>query len=302
MTAVSAEKQNSSFDIAAIAICALTWGTTWYAITLQFGVVDPVISIIYRFALAAALLFVIALVTRTPLTLNWTQHRAALGVGFFTFAGNYPLVYWAEERITSAVVAVAFAGHALCNLALFRVALNERAGPGAWAGAGLGAFGVVLASWGELIDADMNQRALIGLVMAALAVVGAAFGNLFARKGQIAGAPIVTSTGWAMAYGAAMLAVFALVTGKPFLFDTRPLYVLSLLHLAVFGSVVAFVIYFTLAKRRGFGVAAYVGALTPLTAMSVSAVFEGKHWGPLAYAGLASVLAGQWLILRTRRA
>ena len=31
------------FDYLAIAICTLAWGTTWYAITLQFGMVDPVV-------------------------------------------------------------------------------------------------------------------------------------------------------------------------------------------------------------------------------------------------------------------
>ena len=42
-------------DLAAIAVCTLAWGTTWYAITHQLGVVDPVVSVTYRFALAAGL-------------------------------------------------------------------------------------------------------------------------------------------------------------------------------------------------------------------------------------------------------
>ena len=76
-------------DIAAIAICALAWGTTFYAITLQLGVVDPVVSIVYRFTLAAALLFVWAKLRGEGLGLNLTQHAAAIGTGFFTFSVNY---------------------------------------------------------------------------------------------------------------------------------------------------------------------------------------------------------------------
>ena len=45
------------FDLASIIVCTLAWGTTWFAITLQLGVVDPVVSITYRFAFAALLLF-----------------------------------------------------------------------------------------------------------------------------------------------------------------------------------------------------------------------------------------------------
>ena len=43
-------------DLTAITICTLAWGTTWYVITFQLGVVDPVVSLTYRFTLATALL------------------------------------------------------------------------------------------------------------------------------------------------------------------------------------------------------------------------------------------------------
>ena len=42
--------------VLAILVCALIWGTTWFAITLQLGPVDPVVSIVWRFGLAAVLL------------------------------------------------------------------------------------------------------------------------------------------------------------------------------------------------------------------------------------------------------
>jgi len=44
-------------DLAATATCAIVWGTSWYAITLQLGVVDPIVSLVYRFSLAALVLF-----------------------------------------------------------------------------------------------------------------------------------------------------------------------------------------------------------------------------------------------------
>ena len=37
-------------DLAAVAICALAWGTTWFTITLQLGVVDPVVSLVLAYA------------------------------------------------------------------------------------------------------------------------------------------------------------------------------------------------------------------------------------------------------------
>ena len=67
------------------------------------------------------------------------------------------------------------------------------------------------------------------------------------------------------------------------------------------GSVVAFLLYFGLARRRGYATAAYISALTPPVAMTVSTLFEGKSWGVLALAGIVLVLLGQVLLLRAKK-
>jgi drug/metabolite transporter (DMT)-like permease len=77
--------------------------------------------------------------------------------------------------------------------------------------------------------------------------------------------------------------------------------VLSLLYLSAFGSVVAFLIYFSLARRRGFTLASYVSALTPPLALAMSAIFEHARFGLGAAAGVALVLAGQVLLIRSPR-
>ncbi len=289
-------------DWVAIAVCTLAWGTTWFAITLQLGIVDPVISIVYRFALAAALLFAWGALRGEALGLNRAQHLAAFGVGVFTFAIDYAFVYWAEERITSAVVAVVFAALAFVNLAVFRVAFGQRAPLLAWAAAGLGVIGVGLLSWEEIANAELSTRALTGIGLTLAGVLAAAVGNVYARRGELAGAGVIASTAWAMAYGAALLAVFAFLTGKTWAFEFTAPYILSLLHLSVVGSVIAFALYYGLARRRGYATASYISALTPPVAMLVSALFEGKSWGLLALGGVALVLAGQVLLLRSKRA
>jgi drug/metabolite transporter (DMT)-like permease len=289
-------------DLASIAVCTLAWGTTWYAITHQLGVVDPGVSVAYRFALAAALLFGWCALRGETVKLTRAQHLAALGIGFFTFAIDYPLVYWAEERVTSAVVAVVFAAMAFVNLVVFRIAFGQRAPALAWGAAGLGVLGVALLSWEEIASASLSNRALIGIGFTLTGVLAAAIGNVFARRGELAGAGVAASTGWAMAYGAALLAAFALVTGRPWAFEFTLPYMLSLTHLALVGSVIAFLLYYGLARRRGYATASYISALTPPLAMLVSALFEGKTWGVFALGGVALVLAGQFLLLRSRRA
>ena len=50
--------------VGGVLICAMIWGTTWYAITLQLGTVAPLASIVWRFGLAAAILFLGCLIAR----------------------------------------------------------------------------------------------------------------------------------------------------------------------------------------------------------------------------------------------
>ncbi|HEU4532109.1 MAG TPA: EamA family transporter [Steroidobacteraceae bacterium] len=292
--------KHSLVDLTAIAVCALAWGTTWYAITLQFGTVDPIVSLVYRFSLAAVLLFAWAALRRQPIRLSRAQHLSAAAVGLFTFAIDYAFTYWAEERVVSAVVAVMFGTLSFVNLIMFRIVRRERAPRTAWMAALLGAGGVALLSWSEVAHAEMNGRAIAGLAFAFVAVVMATVGNLFARRGEEDGAPLIAFTAWSMAYGTVLLAIHALITGRAWNFEPSMAYVVSLLYLAVIGSVVAFLLYFGLARRRGFTTASYIMTLTPLIAMLMSTLFEDKRWSFSGIGGVALILFGQWLLLRAK--
>ncbi|HTT02441.1 MAG TPA: EamA family transporter [Steroidobacteraceae bacterium] len=286
--------------MASIATCALIWGTTWYAITLQLGSVDPIVSVVYRFGLAAALLFAWCAITRAPVALTPRQHAASFGVGLCTFTVDYACVYLAEARVTSAVVAVAFGATAFINLIVFRWLFGQRSPASAWVAAGLGVLGVALLSWEELASAHLDRRVITGLAFSLVAVLTAVLGNACARRAEQEAAPLAASTAWAMGYGATLLSIFVLLSGRRWSFDARATYVLSLLYLALLGSGVAFLLYFGVARRRGYTLAAYVTALTPLIAMLMSSLFEAKSWHALALVGVAFVILGQWLLLRTR--
>ena len=184
----------------------------------------------------------------------------------------------------------------------FRLVFGQRAPLAAWGAASLGIAGVALLSWEELTKAHFGAAAMAGIGLTLLGVTGAVVGNMFARRGELAGSSVAASTGWAMAYGAAILALFALVTGKTWTFQPTVPYVFSLIHLALNGSVIAFLLYYGLARRRGYSTASYISALAPPLAMLVSTLFEGKTWGLLALGGIVLVIAGQYLLLQIKRA
>ena len=284
--------------IGGVILCAVIWGTTWYAITLQLGQVAPLASIVWRFGLAALLIFAGCLVTRRSVRLNLNQHLAAAGQGIFAFSISYSFTYAAEGRIASAVVAVIFASLALMNLILFRIAAGQRAALLSWGGAALGVVGVAVLSGSEVLGAGLDAASATGVGFAIVAVLASAFGNYFAWRGENLGSAVIPSTAWAMAYGTGFLALYGLATGVEWSIEPSFTYLGSLLYLSVFGSVIAFVVYFTIARSQGYALASYISALTPPIAMLVSIVFEGANFGWIALAGLVLVLAGQVLLIR----
>jgi len=123
-------------------------------------------------------------------------------------------------------------------------------------------------------------------------------GNMFAVRIHGKGLALFPTTAWGMLYGAGVAAVFALVHGVRWTFDPTLPYVLSLLYLAVLGSIVAFGAYLTLLKLVGAGPASYVGVSTPVIAMLLSTFFEGYRWTWPAALGVVLAICGNVLALR----
>ena len=90
--------------------------------------------------------------------------------------------------------------------------------------------------------------------------------------------------------------------GRPYTIDLGLPYLLSLLYLAVLGSVITFAGWLTLVGRIGAPRASYVGVMAPVVALFVSTLFEGFVWHALTAAGVAVSIAGNVLVLgKTQR-
>ena len=102
---------------------------------------------------------------------------------------------------------------------------------------------------------------------------------------------------WGMLYGAVLNGGLALMQGKTFNFDPSPGYVVSLVFLAIFGSVVAFGCYLTLLGRVGLEKAGYAAVMVPVVALLLSAALEDLQLAPHILIGMALAVAGNVFIL-----
>ena len=273
------------------------WGSSWLAITWQLGVVAPEASIVYRFALSAALLIAWCAVRQLPLRFSAQQHLFMAIQGVLLFSVNYILFYFATFHLTSGLVAVTFSTIVVMNIGFGSLLLGSTVRPRVAIGAILGIAGLALVFWPDLRAFDMGSTGLFGLVLSLLATASASLGNIASAHNQRSGIPVVQGNAFSMAYGAAFTIAVALARGVPFSFDSNPPYVLSLIYLALFASVFAFGCYLTLLGRIGADRAAYASVLFPVVALGLSTLFEDFRWSAPAFAGVALIVLGNVVVL-----
>jgi len=286
---------------ALFAIATAIWGSTWLAIKFQLGVVAPEWSVATRFALAALLLAMWCMSTRRSLRFGARAHAFLALQGLLLFGLNYLGVYWAEQYATSGLVAVLFSTIVFMNPLGARFAFGTPLRARMFLAGALGVTGVGLLFLPELLQAGQGGSAALGIAFGLAATAIASAGNLVAMRNHAAKIPVMSGNVWAMAYGALVSALIAWIIGSPWAIDWRVPYVVSMVYLALFGSVIAFGAYLTLLARVGSTTGSYVSVATPIVAMLLSTLFEGYRWTPVAAFGVVLAVAGNWLALAPNR-
>lgn len=284
----------------AFSTIVLIWGSTWLAITTQIVDVPAAWSVSYRYIIAAAVLWCICIVKREQLRVAPSQHIFLVALGLFQFCINYLFVYEAEKYIASGLVAVAFAMMVVTNPILARIVFKQKFTPALLIGAGLGMAGIGLLFSSQITNFDWHNQGVKGLALCFAGLLAASIGNLFPASQKLRKLSIYTMNAWAMAYGAAATAIFAIFRVGPPVLSYEPLYLGGLVYLAVPGSVIAFHLYYQTIRAWGVSRAAYNSVLVPVVALALSTLFEGYKWGIPEIAGAVLAIVGTVVAVASR--
>lgn len=279
-------------------LTVLIWGTTWIALKLQLGEVAIAASIAYRFALAAAVLFAVLLLSGRLQKVDKRGQLICLAQGLCLFCINFMCFYTASQWIPSGLVAVIFSTATLWNAINARLFFKQKIAANVLAGGALGLGGLALLFWPQLAGQEASRETLLGIGLALIGTLCFSAGNLLSSLQQKAGLKPLTTNAWGMLYGALMLVAICLVSGTPFGFEWNTRYIGTLLYLAIPGSVIGFTAYLTLVGRMGPERAAYCTVLFPVVALNISVFVEGYQWTAPALFGLVLVMLGNVLVFR----
>lgn len=276
----------------------LIWASTWHVILYQLAETPATSAVALRFALAALLLAAVARATGLSLRAPPALHAGMLLTGCVQYGLNYTAVYEAERHLPSGLVAVLFTLmvfiNALTGRLFFGRALSLRFGICALAGMA----GVALIFWPEVLAASARPGSALGLALGLGAVASACAGNVLTLKLAERGIALVPLLAWCMGYGALLLTAYSLAVGDGLSVGHSTAWWASLVYLAAFGSVLAFLAYFRLAQQQGPGRAALTSVLTPVIALAVSAALEGWRPHALSLAGVVVCIGSVWWATR----
>ena len=285
------------FELLLYSMVVFGWSTSWLPLKWQLGVVAPEVSLLWRFVIAATVMFVISIYLRQSLMFNWRTHLRLALLGLCIFSTNFAFFYHGGKGVASGLLAVVFSSASLVNVLMIAVLGRSRPRIAHLLAAMVGLTGVVCLFWPEL---QLSNTALTSLALCLIGTLFFCTGNMVSAACQKRGIPIFASASWGMLYGACYLALFSFISNHKFIIEPTAKYVLGLGWLALVSSVMTFAAYLSLIGRIGPSRAGYATVIFPVFALLISTVFESYTWSSLAFIGLGLVIFGNVIMLRAR--
>ncbi|MFQ5839060.1 MAG: DMT family transporter [Thermoplasmata archaeon] len=278
-------------DYGIYALLCVVWGSTWLAIKIGLVGAPPFLSASLRFVIAAAILIPLSLALGAHWPKGHLEWSVVAFVGIVMFIFDYGLIYWAEASgVESALAAVLFATMpfqtALMAHGLIR---QEKLTAKRVVGIAMGFGGIVLVFSGEMGGVGVD-KALPMLAIVLSATCASAASVAMKRWGHDASP--YTWNAVAMAIGATGLMLLSLSAREPLATPGWPEGILSILYLAVLGTVVTFVGYLRLLKTIPVTTMSFIAFITPIVAVFLGYAVASETLDPVAGVGAAITLGG----------
>ena len=282
------------------AATVIIWGTTWLGIKLQLGIVDPMVSVLYRFIGASVILMAYCRLANLNMRFQFRDHIFMALQGLMLFSVNYWIIYLASVHLTSGLVAVIFSSIVFMNMVNGALLMGSPIRLSVVLGGVIGLVGIAIVFWPEISAFSLSDKTALGVLLAASSTFMASLGNIISARHQKYELPVIQTNAYGMAYGAVIIGIVVIAIGKPLNFETTVVYIGSLFYLAVFGTVIAFGCYLKLIGRIGADRAAYATMLFPIVALAISTFYENYQWSTYNIIGMLLVLAGNGIVINKK--
>lgn len=272
-------------------VLAALWGPSFLFIKVAVNDIPPVTLAAGRVGLAAFTLVMVL----------WWQGRGLLPVGrvwkhfavagFFGNALPFALFCWGEQYIDSALAAILNGITPLFTVVLAHIfTKDDRITPAKLGGVLLGFGGLLILILPSLVGG--LEASTWGLIAVAVATASYAISIVYSSL-HLRGLPKLVAPASQLTMAAVFLVPLAIVVEQPYRLPLPSLAAVgSLVGLALFGTALAFVLYYRIIERTSATYLSMVTYLVPVFGVVLGIVVLGEQLQWTAYAGCALILIG----------
>jgi drug/metabolite transporter (DMT)-like permease len=277
-------------------LLALLWAPSFIFIRIGLNEFPPLTMATLRLGLASIILYVTLRIGGGTLPKSWDTWKKMLTMGFLACALPYAMFATGELHAPSAMAAILNGTTPIFTAIFAHIFIaEERLTPRKLLGAAIAFSGILLIFLPGLLGNSGASGSLFGLAEFLVAAISYGASLVYGRKNLRGLPPMVGPTTQLMG-AAAMLLPVALVTERiPNHMPALPS-IGAVLFLAVFGTAIAYVLYYKILVRTSATFLSLVTYLLPPSGAFLSVMVLDEELGWNAIAGCALVIAGIFAI------
>ena len=275
------------------ALLCLIWGTTWMALKISLNYIPPIFGLGLRFTISSLILWPFLLRKKPKINRSSIAIRVYLSFSLSSFVAAYSLTYWGAQFIYSSLASIIWALLPIFVSILAHFMLPSepltlrRFGGGLLGLAGVAA--ILTSNGGE------KEVQMAGVLAIFLAVALASVPNVYLKKHHKTVNPLHVNV-IAQSIAAIVLIPLSFLLEEPMTTVWNSTSIITLVYLAIFGTVITWTIYFWLYNHISVNQISTLGLIPPVFASILGWIFLGENYGYELFTGGILVFLGVYLI------
>jgi drug/metabolite transporter (DMT)-like permease len=286
---------SSRLDWVLFVTLGFLWGSSYLFIKIGVDAgLQPFTLVMLRLLIGFALLAVVVVVARERLPRDARTYAHLVVMGFFSVALPFSLITFAEQSVDSALAAILTAAVPLFVIPIAALLLtDERITLNRIIGVAIGLVGVaILVGFdpGDVSSSDFGaELALIG------AAISYAVGAVYARRNVHGLRPMIPAV-MQVFFALVMVTILAFALERPLDLPLRADALFAVVWLGLFGSGLAYLVFFRLLGRWGATRTSLVAYLLPIFGIVLGALVLNETIDARIIIGTALIIGGIALV------
>lgn len=270
-------------------VVIVVWSTTPLAIKWSAEGLHPLWGVATRISIAGLCALVLLRVWKQPIPTHAVALKNYLAGGMGLFGGLI-FVYTGAAYVPSGLISVIYGLSPIVSGVLAYYIIDDPPfSLTKWFALLFSVSGLALIF---LDDVQLNNELIFGIVLVIISVLFFCLSAVLIKKYEHDGHPLAQTTG-SLLVCLPLFLISASLLADDFEYEAiETSAILSILYLAVIGSILGMMCYYYVLNRMSPSSVALVTVITPVIALSLGVLFNGEIFSVWTYAGTLMILAG----------